>query len=342
MNRKTVLVNKPIHQDALRRLQDEVEALTPYQASHDELRALLPTVHGIILGGAFTMGPAELDLAVNLEILGRHGVGMDNVDIPAASQRRIPVAYTPYGPTESTAEHALLLIMAVARRLAQMDRAVRSGNFQIQNRLEVLGRELEGMTLGVVGFGRIGQRLAAMCRDALHMEIRVYDPYLDPETVVERGALPVSDLITLASQVDVLSVHTPFTPATHRLIDEEVIRALKPGAILVNTSRGPVVDEAALVEALRDGHLGGAGLDVFDPEPPEPGNPLLQFEQVVLTPHVGSFTHEGRRRMGMTIVDDVLSALRGKRPLYLANPDIWPDRRIKSVTPYTDSKEARR
>jgi D-3-phosphoglycerate dehydrogenase len=328
MSRKTVLVNKPIHQDALQRLRNEVKALTPYHATHDELRALLPTVHGIILGGTFAIGPAELDLAVNLEILGRHGVGLDNVDISAATQQRIPVAYTPYGPTESTAEHALLLIMAVARRLAQMDRAVRAGNFQIQDRLEVLGRELEGMTLGVVGFGRIGQRLASMCRDALHMEIRVYDPYLDPEIVIQRGAIPVSDLVTLASQVDVLSVHTPFTPATHRLINHNVVRALKPGAILVNTSRGPVVDEAALVEGLREGHLGGVGLDVFDPEPPDPGNPLLQFDQVALTPHVASFTHEGRRRMGMTIVDDVLSALRGERPLYLANPDIWPRRRM--------------
>jgi phosphoglycerate dehydrogenase-like enzyme len=139
----------------------------------------------------------------------------------------------------------------------------------------------------------------------------------------------VSDLAALASQVDVLSVHTPLTPATRRLISRDVIRALKPGAILVNTSRGPIVDEAALVEALRDGHLGGAGLDVFDPQPPAPGNPLLEFDQVVLTPHVASFTHEGRRRMGMTVVDDVLSALRGERPLYLANPDIWPRRRIQ-------------
>jgi phosphoglycerate dehydrogenase-like enzyme len=327
MNRKTVLVTKPIHQDALQRLQGKVEALTPYQAGPDELRALLPGVQGIILGGTFRVGPAELDLAANLEILGRHGVGLDNVDLPAASQRGIPVAYTPFGPTESTAEHALALILAVARRLAQMDRAVRSGDFEINTRLEVLGRELEGMTLGLAGFGRIGRRLAAMCRDALHMDVRVYDPYLDPEAVVQWGAVPVSDLCALASQVDVLSVHTPLTPATRRLVSRDVIRALKPGAILVNTSRGPVVDQEALVEALRDGHLGGAGLDVYDPQPPAPDNPLLAFDQVVLTPHVASFTREGRRRMGMTVVDDVLSALRGEQPRYLVDPGVWPRRR---------------
>jgi phosphoglycerate dehydrogenase-like enzyme len=327
MGKKTVLVTKPIHEDALRRLAEEAEALTPYEAGPDELRALLPGVQGIILGGTFKMGPRELDLAANLEILGRHGVGLDNVDLPAATQRNIPVAYTPFGPTESTAEHALMLILAVARRLAQMDRAVRSGDFQINERLDVLGRELEGMTLGVAGFGRIGQRTAAMCRDALHMEVRVYDPLLDPEMILQWGAVPVPDLVELAGQVDVLSVHTPLTPDTRRLINRDVIRALKPGAILVNTSRGPVVDQAALIEALRDGHLGGAGLDVYDPQPPAPDNPLLAFDQVVLTPHVASFTREGRRRMGLTIVDDVLSALRGEEPLYLANPEVWPRRR---------------
>jgi phosphoglycerate dehydrogenase-like enzyme len=162
------------------------------------------------------------------------------------------------------------------------------------------------------------------------MDVRVYDPYLDPDTIADWEAIPVRDLVTLAGQVDVLSVHTPLTPGTHRLINHDVVRALKPGAILVNTSRGPVVDEAALVEGLRQGRLGGVGLDVFDPEPPEPGNPLLQFDQVVVTPHVGSATREGRRHMGMTIVEDVLSALRGEQPRYLANPDVWSRRRMPS------------
>jgi D-3-phosphoglycerate dehydrogenase len=327
MSKRTVMVTKPIHLDALQRLQEKVHVLTPYQATADELRSLLPQVHGIILGGVFRMGPSELDLAANLEILGRHGVGLDNVDIPAASERCIPVAYTPYGPTESTAEHALALMLAVARRLAQMDRAVRGGNFQIRDRLEVLGRELDGMTLGVAGFGRIGRRLAEMCRTALHMEVRVYDPYLDSETVTGWGAVQVPDLVELARGVDVLSVHTPLTPGTRQLISREVIRAMKPGAILINTSRGPVVDGEALVEALLDGHLGGAGLDVFDPQPPSPENPLLSLDQVVLTPHVASFTRGGRLRMGMTVVEDVLRALRGEQPLYLANPEIWPRRR---------------
>jgi D-3-phosphoglycerate dehydrogenase len=326
-DKKTVLVNKPIHGEALERLRQEVEVLTAYGAGEAEVLALLAGVQGFVIGAVPHMGPAELDRLPGLEIIGRHGVGLDNVDVAAASERGIPVAYTPYGPTESTAEHALLLILATARRLSQMDHAVRTGDFGIRDRLEAMGRELEGMTLGVVGFGRIGRRLAEMCREALHMAVHVYDPFLDAAEVGDWGAVYVGDLKALAGGVDVLSIHTPLTEETHRLIDRGVIRAMKPGAILVNASRGPVVDEEALVEALEDGHLGGAGLDVYDPQPPAADNPLLGMEQVVLTPHVASFTREGRRRMGLTVVEDVLRALRGERPLYLANPEIWNRRR---------------
>jgi D-3-phosphoglycerate dehydrogenase len=311
----------------MERLKEEAQVLTAYSTPRQEILALLPQAQAIILGIGLTMGPAEMDLAEKLEVIGRHGVGLDSVDVAAASERGIPVVYTPYGPTESTAEHALLLILATVRRLSQLDRAVRNGHFAIRDQAEARGRELAGKTLGVVGFGRIGRRLAEMCRDALHMPVYVFDPYLDPETASEWGAVYVPDLIELAGKADVLSIHTPLTPETRRLIDREVIRAMKPGAILINTSRGAVVDELALIEALQDGHLGGAGLDVYDPQPPAADNPLLEFDQVVLTPHVASFTHEGQRRMGLTVVEDVLSVLRGERPRYLVNPEIWEHRR---------------
>jgi phosphoglycerate dehydrogenase-like enzyme len=324
MLRKTVLVNKPIHDAALDKLRDEVDVLTPYTASSTGLLELLPRVHGIILCFGFDMGGAEMDLAENLEVIGRHGAGLDSVDIDAASRRGIPVIFTPYGPTQSTAEHALLLILAAARRLSRLDRAMRSGDFDIRERAEDgMGRELRGKALGVVGFGRIGRCLAKMCRDALAMSVYVYDPFLDHETVLAWGGTYVEDLVQLAGQVDVLTLHTPLTPETHHLVDQAVIRAMKPEGILINASRGAVLDEAALIEALSDGHLGGVGLDVYDPEPPAPDSPLFQFEQVVLTPHVASFTDEGRRRMSFTVVDDMLRVLRGERPEYLANPQVW-------------------
>jgi D-3-phosphoglycerate dehydrogenase len=265
MLNKTVLVNTPIHIAALERLQKTVNVLTPYTATSDEVLALLPRVHGLILGGSLTLAASEMALAPNLVVIGRHGAGLDTVDLAAASERGILVVFTPYGPTESTAEHALMLMLAAARRLAQLDRAVRGGDFDIRNRPQAMGHELEGKALGMVGFGRIGRRLAEMCRDALHMPVYVFDPYLAPETVSQWGGSCAADLIQLASQVDVLSIHTPLTPETHHLIGRDVIRAMKPGAILINASRGAVVDEAALLEALQDGHLAGAGLDVFDP-----------------------------------------------------------------------------
>jgi D-3-phosphoglycerate dehydrogenase len=329
MLNKTVLVDLPIHTTALNFLKEKVQhVLTPYTAPPEEIRALLPQVHSVILGSALTFGGAEMDLAEKLEVIGRYGVGLDNVDVPAASERGLPLVFTPYGPTESTAEHAFLLIQATARRLPLVDRAVRSGDFGISQQLQARGYELDGKALGVVGFGRIGRRVAEMCRDALHMQVYVFDPFLNAETVSAWGATYVQDLIELAGQVDILSIHAPFTPETHHLIDEKVIRALKPGAILVNTSRGGLIDEPALIEALQEGHLGGVGLDVYDPEPPAPDNPLLQLDHAVLTPHVGSFTDEGRQRMGLMVVEDTLSVLRGEKPQYLANPQVWAHRRI--------------
>jgi D-3-phosphoglycerate dehydrogenase len=319
----TVLINKPIHDAALERLREEVDVLTPYTASSSELLELLPHMHGIILCFGFDMGGTEMDLAGNLKVIGRHGAGLDSVDLAAASERGIPVVFTPYGPTESTAEHALLLILATARRLPRLDQATRGGDFEIRERPDGMGHEIEGKALGVVGFGRIGRRLAGMCRDALNMSVYVFDPYLDAEAVSAWGGTYVGDLTELASRVDVLTVHTPLAPTTYHLINRDILRAMKPGAILINASRGAVIDEVALIEVLQDGHLGGAGLDVFDPEPPARNNPLFGFEQVVLTPHVASFTEEGRRRMSFTVVEDILKVLRGECPEYLANPEVW-------------------
>lgn len=327
MPKKSVLVNKPIHSAALERLQEEVSVLTPYAASSNEIMELLPQVHGIVLCLGLTLGGAEMDLAEKLEVIGRHGAGVDTVDLAAASERGIPVVFTPYGPTQSTAEHAFLLMLATARRLSQLDRAMRSGHFHIRDLPDATGHEMNGKALGVVGFGRIGQRLAEMCRDALHMPVYVFDPYLDSEAVSTWGGTYVEDLAELASKVDILSIHTPLTAETFHLVNRDVIRSMKPGAILINAARGAVVDEAALIEALQDGHLGGAGLDVYESEPPAPDNPLLQLEQVVLTPHMASFTEEGRQRMGLSVVEDTLRVLRGEHPQFLANPEVWNRRR---------------
>ncbi len=316
-----ILVGCLLHTAASERLHEHAQVLSGAGSGGDFL-GLLPEADGVVVGEQ-RLGPAEMDLGQRLRVIGRHGVGIDNVDLEAASERSIPVVYTPDGPTESTAEHALMLMLAVARRLPQFDRAVRDDNFSIQRQFEFFGRELRGKALGVVGLGRIGQRVAEMCRAALEMEVAVYDPFRDPADVAGCGAICVDNLVELARGVDVLTIHVPLSKETFHLIDREVIRAMRPGGILISIARGPVVDEQALIEALQDGHLYGAGLDVFDPEPPSPDNPLLGMDNVVLTPHVGSFTDEGRRLMGLTVVEDVLRVLQGERPHYPANPEVW-------------------
>jgi D-3-phosphoglycerate dehydrogenase len=318
---KKVLVNKPIHEDAIKLLSKEVEVLTPYSATSDEIVKMLSEVQGMVLCVGFKVTPEVLDKVTGLEVIGRHGVGLEIIDVDAATRKGLPVTFTPEGPTESTAEHAFMLMIAAARRLCLLDKATRTGNFQIRDSL--VGTELLGKKVGVVGFGRIGQRFAEMCRAAFMMEVHVFDPFVPPANIKAWGANSHSDIVELAKTVDFLSLHIPATPQTHHLINSKVLAALGRTGFLVNCARGPVVDEQALINSLREGSIAGAALDVFDPEPPAADNPLFALDNVVLTPHLASFTEEGRQRMGLMVAEDVLRVLRGEMPKYPANPQVF-------------------
>jgi D-3-phosphoglycerate dehydrogenase len=318
---KKVLVNKPIHEDAIKLLQTEVEVLTPYKAPPEEIQKLLSTVQGMVLCVGFNFTAETLEVITNLEVVGRHGVGLENIDVAAATRKGLPVTFTPEGPTESTAEHAFLLMTAVARKLTFLDRQTRLGNFVIRD--TVVGSELLNKKVGVAGFGRIGQRFAEMCRDAFHMEIHAFDPFLPEDKLKAWGAIPHSDLSSMAAEVEFLSVHTPATPQTRHMVNADVLKALGKDGYLVNCARGPVVDEQALIAALQNGIIAGAAVDVYDPEPPASDNPLFGLDNVVLTPHLASFTEEGRKRMGMMVAEDVLRVLRGEKPKYPANPEVF-------------------
>ncbi len=317
---KKVLVNKPIHNDALARLAEEVEVLTPFTASREEILEILPEVQGIVLCAGFKMFAEEMNYATSMEVIGRHGVGLDIVDVAEATKRGLPVVFTPYGPTESTAEHAFTLMMAATRQIAYLDRETRKGNFDIRD--HVVGFELLEARLGVIGFGHIGQRVAEMCRKALNMKVFVFDPFIDEKKIYAAGAEKCDTLLELMEKVDIVSLHIPSIESTRGLINKEALEALGPQGFLINTSRGDVVDEKALVEALRNGTIAGAGLDVYEPEPPAIDNPLFALNNVVLTPHLASFTEQGRRRMGMMVVEDVLKVLKGELPTYCANFDV--------------------
>jgi phosphoglycerate dehydrogenase-like enzyme len=182
------------------------------------------------------------------------------------------------------------------------------------------------LTLGIVGFGRIGKRVAEICGLGLRMRVVVFDPFLPVGSAAPAYVELVGDLDTLLTQADFLTLHTPLTPETHHLISRRELHLLKPGSYVINASRGPVLDEAALIAALQEGHLAGAGLDVFDPEPPHPDNPLLKMENVIVTPHSAGNTLQGSIRTGQMLVEQVLHVLRGERPPDLLNPEAWPGR----------------
>jgi glyoxylate reductase len=237
-----------------------------------------------------------------------YGVGVNHLDLDACRARGILVTNTPGVVTEATADMAFGLVLAVARRIAESDRLVRRGGWIGIDPGWMLGTEVNGKTIGIVGFGRIGQ---AMARRASGFSMRVI--YSTPREMLFDGAERVG-LDALLAESDIVSLHVPLTPATRNLVDRKRIQAMKPGAILVNTARGGVVDEAALAEALSSGHLGGAGLDVFADEPRVP-EALLRLENVVVTPHLGSGTRETRASMSRMVLDDIERVARGGAPL---------------------------
>jgi len=246
-----------------------------------------------------------LDAAPSLRVVSNHAVGVDNVDVAACTARGVWVTNTPDAVTESTADLTWALILAVARRVGEGERLLRAGRFKAWTPTLLLGLELRGATLGIVGLGRIGEAVARRARGfgmhVLH--------------TTSRGGLPLEDLL---AQSDVVTLHCPLTPATRHLVDARRLAQMKRGAILINTARGPVVDEAALALALESGHLGGAGLDVFENEPlVHPG--LIGREDVVLLPHLGSATHATREQMATMALTDAARVLRGELPQYPVN-----------------------
>jgi D-3-phosphoglycerate dehydrogenase len=274
----------------------------------------------LILGGGGPVTRRVMEECVNLKIIARHGLGLDNVDLEAATELGIPVTYCRHtGEEASVAEHAVALMLACARRLVEADRAVREGRWGA--RVELVGLELRGKTLGVIGLGAIGREVARIARNGFGMRVVAYDPYAPEEAFREVGAERVG-LEELLRESDFITIHVPLTPETRRMLDAERLKLVKRGAVIVNTARGAVVDERALCEALKEGRIAYAGLDVFEREPPE-NSPLLSLPNVVLTPHVAAFTREALRRMDLANAEDLVRFFRGERPLRLANPKVY-------------------
>lgn len=255
---------------------------------------------------------ARMDRAPRLRVISRIGVGYDNIDVKAATDRGIVVCYTPHGPTLSTAEHTIALIFAAAKTVAYADRDMRAGRWH-SDFFRLKGMELKDRILGLVGFGRIASHVALIMQ-AVGMQVIAVDPLLTTERAIQLGIRKVDRLEELLAEADVVSLHAPSTPETRHMINPARLSVMKQGAILINTARGALVDELALADALRSGHLASAGLDVFEREPVAIDNPLLKLENVVLTDHIASHTWAGHHRLYEMAVRHALQALRGAKP----------------------------
>jgi D-3-phosphoglycerate dehydrogenase len=287
------------------RSDDRFEIVQVDDSSTPAFAEALATAHGLIIRSATTVDAEMLDGAPELRVVGRAGVGVDNIDLDAATQRGVAVLNAPAGNTVSAAELTMALILSMVRGVAEADASMRAGEWA---RSRFKGAELRGRTLGLIGAGRIGGEVARRCR-AFGMRVVAYDPYLTDERATELQVERMTAVGDVLAVADVLSLHVPLTDATSGMIDARAIRRLKKGAFLVNVARGGVVDEAALATALVEGHLAGAALDVFANEPLEPGSPLRSAPNLVLTPHLGASTNEAQELVATEIAEAVRGAL---------------------------------
>jgi glyoxylate reductase len=277
------------------------------------LRARAPALEGLLTMLTDTLDAALIDAAPRLRAIANYAVGVDNIDLEAATARGIPVGNTPDVLTESTADLALALILGIARRLTESDAYVRRGEWRTWDPTLLLGRDLHGATVGIVGFGRIGRAVAR----------RVEGFGCQVLQTSRGGGIELPELL---ARSDFVTLHAPFTDETRGLIDAEALAQMKPTAYLVNSARGPLVDTAALARALHGGELAGAALDVTDPEPLPGDHPLLDAPNLLVLPHVGSATHATRERMAEMAVDNLLAGLAGERMPNCANPEVYESR----------------
>jgi len=324
--RPRVYATRDLPGDALERLKG-VASLEVWPEvggpSPEELAAGARGAEGLLCLLTERVDAALLAGCPRLRAISSVSVGVDHVDLAAATERGIPVGFTPGVLTETTAELTFALLLAAARRVAEGDRWVRRGGWTPELRWEpdlLLGRDLHGATLGVVGLGPIGRAVARRAR-AFGMRVLGWSRRRRPPERV--GGAEWVELDDLLRGSDFVSLHVALSPETRHLIDAPALARMKRGAVLVNTARGPVVDEAALVEALRRGPLAAAGLDVFEEEPLHPASPLLELENVVLTPHVGSASIATRSRMASVAVENLIAGLEGRPMPHCANPEVY-------------------
>jgi len=316
-------VTRPLPGGALELLSQHAEVRLrqgEMPPSPEELRKLAPGCHGLLTLLTDRVDAGLLDVAPELVVVSNMATGFDNIDVAAASQRNVLVTRTPGVLTETVADFTFGLMLAAARRIAEADRYVRAGRWRTWGPSLLLGQDVHGATLGIVGLGGVGTAVARRAR-GFGMRTVYYSRTRKP-TLERRYRLTFLPLDDLLRQSDIVTLHVALTPETHRIIGGRELRLMKETAVLVNTGRGPLVDQAALFEALKSGRIAGAALDVTDPEPITPGDPLLTLDNVVIAPHIASASTATRSRMAMLAAENLLAALAGRIPKDAVNREI--------------------
>jgi D-3-phosphoglycerate dehydrogenase len=304
-----ILIIQPFHDDgmALLEARSDIRYEIVDGSSIDEMKAKIADADGVTIRTALL--PAEvLDCGGHLKVVSRHGVGYDNVDLESLNRRGIPLALTADANATSVAEHVLFMMLHLAKRGAAYDRATREGDWVVRNSLGAV--DIGGRRLLIIGFGRIGKEVARLCQ-AFRMQISVYDPYVPADVIQAAGCRAVENVQAVLGEIDILTVHIPLSDDTRNLIDEAAFKALPRDAFVINCARGGIVDEAALWAALTSGEIAGAGLDVFEQEPPPGDHPLFALDNVILSPHSAGLTLECAKRMAVSTVRNVLAGIDG-------------------------------
>jgi D-3-phosphoglycerate dehydrogenase len=313
---KKILLSQKINPAGMALLEGKYEVVTAPDCSAETMLSMCGDVNAIILRTTSAVDRKVIEAAKALEIVSRTGAGVDNVDVQAATERKILVCNLPRANNLSVCEHAISLIMNCAKQIEFMQEGVRQGNWKARNAGTPV--ELEDKTLGVIGMGHIGSLVAKKCHDGLGMKILAYDPYV-VEKFKDYDYRFCDDLATLFKEADFITLHCPNIPETKGMVTRELLFSMKPDAYIINTARGTVIDEKALIDLLTEKRIAGAGLDVFEKEPPDADNPLLHMQNVVVTPHSAALTREASIRMSFEAAKAVDDYFSGKTPEYIFN-----------------------
>lgn len=311
-----ILITDKTANEAIQLLKDAGHETTFDEMDHDTLLKEIGKYDALMVRGRTKVVKEIVNAGSkgNLKVIGRAGIGVDNVDIETAGKHGIPVVNAPTGATVSVAELTIAHMLSLSRNIAKADNSMKKGEWA---KKQFKGNELYGKILGLIGTGNIG-KMAGKFAQCFGMKIIGYDPYISKEDMMKDGIEKIEELGKLMSRSDFISLHLPHTPKTHYIVNEEMISKMKPTSFLINCARGGTVDEKALYNALKNGKIAGAGIDVFEKEPPQ-DNPLLQLDNVVLTPHLGANTKEGQIRAGTVCAEQIIKILAGETPDYCVN-----------------------